>query len=350
MQIPYRWVIEKILSIVLFSDDRSLRFCATTSVVALFFMEEKQNERTIGIILQGFLSTNENYNKKIRRKIIMYRKEKSSWKPPFGLTVFVAVITLTALLSVFALLRIGEDYISWGDTNLRLTYIGNATYNYYNYTPIVIAFFASFLPLLTFPIGKRMRGHQRLLAFTLFLVTVMIFFTCQGFRMKKLYSSSSYLEDFITIAYSWKLPLFTQPRINICTYTLATCSEFSNSAYLLIFIKYLLCFLPLLAFPITNAIHKKNQSIKTVTLIILLLIFTCWAVNLYFVSFDSSVIYWGNFKMFNKTGVDIGFFYFLGITLASVLPLLGLGVGKAPKKVEKHYVETKIIYFSTIEI
>ena len=68
MQIPYRWVIEKILSIVLFSDDRSLRFCATTSVVALFFMEEKQNERTIGITLQGFLSTNEIYNKKNKEK------------------------------------------------------------------------------------------------------------------------------------------------------------------------------------------------------------------------------------------------------------------------------------------
>ena len=63
----------------------------------------------------------------------MYRKEKSSWKPPFGLLVFVLVATLTALFFTFAFIRVGEDYISWGDADLKIP-------GHYNYLPIIIAF------------------------------------------------------------------------------------------------------------------------------------------------------------------------------------------------------------------
>lgn len=325
---------------VLFSDYRSLRFCATASVVALFFMEEKQNGRTIGIILQGFLSTNEIYNKKIRRKIIMYRKEKSSWKPPFGLTVFVVVITLTALISIFAFLKIDEEYVKWGLTDLaRNTPDGW----FYNYIPIIIAFGASFLPFLTFSISKRMRGHQRLLAFTLFLVTAMIFCVCQEFkiwRISAVISGQNYIGCTLEWGQFWRMPItLSQSYVGHST----TLNLF---AVLQLVGKYALCFLPLLAFPMANAIHKKNQGSKTVTIMILLFILICWAVNLYFLNYDDHSLYWARIKAFDFENIsfDSGMFFFLGITLASVLPLLGLGIGKAPKKVENHYEVTKIIY------
>lgn len=271
----------------------------------------------------------------------MYRKEKSSWKPPFGLTVFVWIATLMALISIFAFLKIDEEYVKWGLTDLaRNTPAGW----FYNYIPIIIAFGASFLPLLTFPIGKRMRGHQRLLAFTLFLVTAMIFFTSQYFTIYMLngyFIGDKYYYDGIQLRYTFF------PAIKLYSYNWKTGETIFNLwGYLEVIIKYLLCFFPLLAFPMANTVHKKNQGSKTVTIIILLILLTCWTGNLYLLNYHDNSLYWAFIKAFDFENIsfDSGIFFFLGITLASALPLLGLGIGKAPKKVENHYEVTKIIY------
>lgn len=251
----------------------------------------------------------------------MYRKEKSSWKPPFGLLVFVLVATLTALFVFFTLLRVGKNNIRWGNTEIKI--IGH-----YNYLPIIIAFLASFLPLLAIPIGKKMRDHQYLFAFTLFLTTTMIFFVCQGF-------------SFHNSVYKWA-SFFD----NITLYTINSTSYHYNAfGYLQLIGKYALCFLPLLAFPIANLMHKKSQGSKTLTIFIMLLFFTCWSVNLYLLNIDQYGLNWLNFTVFDADGINIGLFYFLGVGISAFLPMIMLGVGKAPEKViEKHYIEKRIIY------
>lgn len=257
----------------------------------------------------------------------MYRKEKSSWKPPFGLTVFVVVATLTALISVFALLRIGENYITWGETELDV--IGH-----YNYLPIIIAFLSCFLPLLAIPIGKKMRDHQRLLAFTLFLVTVMIFYMSQGFKIS---TESS------EIRYRWGDSFL--PTITLYSFK-ETWEAFYLFEILQVVLKYLLCFLPLLAFPIANVIHKKNQCSKTTSLLILLFVLLCWTVNLYLLCFRGDILCWGSLYVFHfgKISFGDGMFFFVGIAFLSSLPLHGLNARKSSTIIEKHYIEKRIIY------